>query len=1591
MKTATNICGKCGAKIPDDATREVCPACLLETGLGLLPDPPVAASDDSGPVGSTEIPSKFGDFEIARREDGSLWELGHGGMGVTYRARDSVLHRSVALKVIEVPPGAGQLEVARERFLREARAAAALRHPNVAAVYHFGTRPAPDRCYYAMELVEGETLEARVRREGPLKVTQVLEIGAQVTRALIAAANQGLIHRDLKPGNIMLTRIEDSSAGFEVKVIDFGLAKITAESFGEMDLTHGGFVGTPSYASPEQFTGGRVDARSDIYSLGASLWFALTGHLPCAGSNVEEIRRCQREAPLPVQQLVARKVPAPVIALLRSMLAVDPEGRPASARELTEGIEECRLKVTGGDETTRRSFFAELQRRNVYKVAIAYAVVAWLLMQIATQVFPFLEIPNWAIRLVIVLLVLGFPIALIIAWAFELTPEGLKRTEVADREPAKPSRKAAWIYVVTVAAALSVGLFFVGRYTAPKRAMRSGLLEKSIAVLPFENLSEDKANAYFADGIQGEILTRLAKIADLKVISRTSTQRYQSKPGNLAEIAKQLGVANILEGSVQKAADQVRVNVQLINAQTDSHLWAETYDRKLTDIFGVESEIAKGIAESLQAKLTGREEQALAVKPTNNPEAYDAYLRGMAFEARSIFAGDALLKAIDFYERAVQLDPKFALAWARLSRADAILYFWRSDTTPGRRDAAKRALENAQRLELNSPETQLALGYYQYLVLRDYGLAKTMFSRVSQMLPGSSEVPWALGRVTRREGNWDENIAYFEQALTLDPRNVELLVDAALTYTHLRQFPVALKLYDRALDIVPNDPGLMVAKAFIYQAQGNLQEAAKLLTEADAQSPSPRIFRAKITQLRLERNLGEAVRLLQARQTQFHFTSEIDKAVDQLFLAGTQRLAGDTASAKATAEQARNTLGQLYKDQPDNADLAAPLAVAYAWLNQKDSALKEAERAITLFPSAKDAVEGPDLEENMALVEMIIGENSRAVSTLTRLLQMPYLGWLYGTPITRALLRLDPLWDPLRSDPAFQKLCEENQAVAPELVTQSAAEKSIAVLPFENLSEDKANAYFAEGIQDEILTRLSKIADLRVISRTSTQHYKSAPENLPEIARQLGVAHILEGSVQKSGDAVRVNVQLIKAADDSHLWADSFDRKLTDIFSVESEVAKAIADQLQAKLTGQEEQVIAAKPTENTEAYDAYLRGLAYSLKTATTPANILAAQKYLREAVRLDPKFALSWALLSYVDALGYVTAALQRTITLREEARQAAETALTLQPNLGEAVLAKGYYHHACLKDYDTAVRYFEQARQLLPNSSRIPESLAYVARRRGQWDRSESFFNEAERLDPRNVSILTAHATNYICLRRFPEALRKLDQVLNIIPDDVDTLVENAGIAQAEGDLPRASAILAPLHPNADDAQAVETQVYQAILERRPAQIIPRLKEILAKPDPSLGFYNGELRFWLGWAQEVAGDHAAAQKSWRQARSELESFLKEQTENYQLIGDLALINMGLGDKAAAFKLIERAMAAIPIEKDAIDGTGSIDILARVAAQVGEPDRAIAALQKLLSIPYGGALVAPLTPALLRLDPMFDPLRNDPRFQKLCEEKQP
>jgi serine/threonine protein kinase/predicted Zn-dependent protease len=940
MKTANNICGKCGAKISDEATREVCPACLLETGLGLLTDESVAGVVDPGRDDAVRAPDRkkttppakmlgdFGDYEL-------LEEIGRGGQGVVYRAHQKSLNRTVALKVIGL--GYWATEAHLKRFRREAEAAASLEHPGIVPIHEVGE--SEGSCYFSMKFIEGGQLD-EVARRTPISIRQAAELISKVARTVHYAHEHGILHRDIKPGNILLDRKG------EPHLTDFGLARLVETA---STVTHTmDVLGTPSYMAPEQAVGNNVAVSSvtDVYGLGAVLYQLLTGHPPFAGGTTYETIKLLLDTEPRQPRLWNQKIDRDLSTICLKCLEKDPKRRYSSALALAEDLER------------------------------------WLKHE-----------PIWA-----------------------------RHTGIfaRGRKWVRRNPTSALLTASLIALAAAAG-WIVWKSEFIRHPVTNG-----IAVLPFENLSPNPDNAYFADGIQEEILTRLASIADLRVISRTSTQHYQNKPRNLAEIAKQLGVANIVEGSVQKAADQVRVNVQLVNAQTDSHLWAETYDRKLSDIFGVESEIAKGIAESLQAKLTGREQQALAVKPTNNPEAYDAYLRGLAFEARSS-SFDLMLETAGFYNQAVQLDPNFALAWARLSRVDALIYFIRLEPTPAARgDAAKRALENAQRLAPNSPETLLALGYYQFWVLRDYASAKTTFGRVSKMLPSSSEVPMALGLIARREANWDQSITYYEQALALDPRNELLLMRAVWPYTELRQFPAALKLYDRILDLKPDDPDAMAGKASIYQGEGNLQEAARYLS-GTKETSSAFAFSTKTFQLKRDRNYGEVVRLLQARLAQFHYDSQFGKVSDQVELALMQRLAGDTAGAKITAEQARNTLEQLYRDQPDAAFIVVSLSQAYAAMGKKDSALELAQRAIMLGPRAKDPVSGPAYEENLAVIQTMFGENSRAISILKQLLQTPYMSWFYGTPVTPALLRLDPMWDTLRADPAFQKLCEEKQ------------------------------------------------------------------------------------------------------------------------------------------------------------------------------------------------------------------------------------------------------------------------------------------------------------------------------------------------------------------------------------------------------------------------------------------------------------------------------------------------------------------------------------------------------------------------------------
>src|SRR5437660_6007923 len=734
MTSAMRVCENCGEKIFSDAPKGLCPACVLETGLGSLANEIVAGIDDPGHPADMRM--DFGDYEL-------LEEIGRGGQGVVYRARQKSLNRTVALKVIGLGQWATQAHL--KRFRLEAEAAASLDHPCIVPIYEVGERDGS--CYFSMKFIDGGQLD-EVAKRTPISFRNAAELVAKLARTVHYAHEHGILHRDIKPGNILL------DAKGEPHLTDFGLARLLET---KSTVTHTmDVLGTPSYMAPEQASGHneQLTSATDVYGLGAVFYQLLTDHPPFAGGTTYETVRLVLETEPRQPRFWNQKIDRELSTICLKCLEKDPKRRYSSALALAEDLEHW-LKHEP-IRAKRAGFFTHSRK--------------WVRRNPSTSV------------------------------------------------------------LVTLSVALAAGL---GVMTWKRES--PVLVPKSVAVLPFENLSGDPNNAYFAEGIQEEILTRLTKIADLRVISRTSTERYQSKPRDLAEIAKQLGVANILEGSVQKVADQVRVNVQLINAPTDSHLWAKTYDRKFTDIFGIESEIAKQIADSLQAQVTVSEAQALAVKPTNNPEAYDAYLHGLALHARGTplgisYSPDLLAKAASFYERAVQLDPNFALAWAGLSRDEGLRSVVRMDpNSAAQRDAAKRALENAQRLEPNSPETLLALGYYQLWVLRDYASAKNTLGAVSEMLPGSSEVRLALGRVLKHEGQWDQSIAYLEHALTLAPHNVELLMQAAGTYADLRRFPAALKVYDRVLDITPDNPDVMASKVDIYQAQGNLHEAAKLL------------------------------------------------------------------------------------------------------------------------------------------------------------------------------------------------------------------------------------------------------------------------------------------------------------------------------------------------------------------------------------------------------------------------------------------------------------------------------------------------------------------------------------------------------------------------------------------------------------------------------------------------------------------------------------------------------------------------------------------------------------------------------------------
>ena len=690
------------------------------------------------------------------------------------------------------------------------------------------------------------------------------------------------------------------------------------------------------------------------------------------------------------------------------------------------------------------SFLSELKRRNVYKVAAAYAVISWLLIQIATQVFPFFEIPNWAVRLVVILLILGFPVALVCSWLFEITTKGIMReSEVEPHESITKhtGRKIVGLTIVVAIAAAGLlayqlfrpkkGAASAGRATASLATTAAAatapavpsISPKSIAVLPFENLSEDKANAFSASGIQDEILTRLSKIGALKVISRTSTQQYQSNPGNLIEIAKQLGVANILEGSVQKAGDAVHINVQLINAATDEHLWAESYDRELRNIFGVEGEVAGAIAQALRTTLTGSEEKAMAEKPTQNVEAYNSYLRGLSIE-RAQYNYWAYQRAADAYAQAVQFDPEFAQAWARLAVLRSFLYFNTIDRRTNSAAAVQLAADRAMAIAPDAAESWIARGAYLYRVVRDFEESVSAYQEAEKRSPNNAYLLENLAYVQRRLGRWEDAEINFKKAIELDPRDVAMLSSVgAEFYSYLRRFDDARALLDRAVAIEPQSETAHSGKADILQKEDRLADAARELAQIPEDSTDDYVVNSRVQQALYERNFEKAIAVVERKLQALKPDEPLDTftQIALVELGFCQEWTGKHAEARQTFARALQSI----KPTPDTVvgpeanGVPSTLALAYAGLGEKQKALEQAQQGVSEYHD--DAINQPGAMIVLAQIQALFGDREAAIAALPHLLDVP-------AGLTRANLKLDPFWDPLRQDPRFEKLSKGNEA-----------------------------------------------------------------------------------------------------------------------------------------------------------------------------------------------------------------------------------------------------------------------------------------------------------------------------------------------------------------------------------------------------------------------------------------------------------------------------------------------------------------------------------------------------------------------------------
>jgi TolB-like protein/Tfp pilus assembly protein PilF len=1372
-------CARCDAEIDAKQLGGLCPVCLL---------------DAARPDEQAEVDDSF-------RYD-LIEEIARGGMGVVYRAIQHGSQRQVAVKMILVEQAATPGIM--ERFRAEAEAVASLDHSHILPIYEIGE--SEGRPFYSMKFANGGTLrDCAAHFARPRDAARLI---ATIARAVHHAHERGILHRDLKPGNVLL-----DGAGRTPYVSDFGLAKWIGRD-SRLTLASSA-LGTPHYIAPEQAAGAsqKLTAAADVYSLGAILYELLAGRPPFVADTPLETLQLSRETQPPLLRSIEPAVPRDLETICLKCLAKDPSARYQSAAALAQDLERW------------------LQGETILARPATTVERAW----------------SWT-----------------------------RRNRI----------------VAGLSAALAMALFLVALvvYQRLQPAPRSvEVPAKSIAILPFETRSRDPENVYLAQGIQDEILTRLSKIAELKVISRGSTERFGSSSPDLRQISQQLGVAHVLRGSVHQNGDKLRISVKLINATTDAQLWAETYDRKLTDVFEVEREVATAITRILQTKLTGKEAGVTASQPPQNPAARQLYLKARYFWSKR--TGDDLKKAADYLNQAIAADPAHALAYAGLADAYVLMPFYGAGTPqecyPKAKTAAKKALEIDETLA----EAHVALAEAMRVGDLDLAGAEKEFRRGLELDPNyANGHHWYGNGVLTALGRFDEAIAEMKRALELDPLSLIINADLGTTYFFARRYDAAVEQYRKTLEM---DAGFYYAHwglAVVLETKGSFDAALAEYETARRLNDDPWV-------MALEAHAYGA--------------------------------AGNHAQARKLVDEVKELSKSRYVS-------TAAFTVCHLALNEKAEAIRSLEKGF-----AEHA--GADLQ----------------------------------------YINVDPYFDSLRGDPQFDALASRIIPPSNHLTPLVVPNKSIAVLPFDNLSGQDENAAFANGMQDEILTHLAKIADLKVISRTSVMSYTGGVRrNLREIGQQLGAAHLLEGSVQRTGNRVRVNAQLIDARSDSHLWAQTYDRDLADVFAIQTEIARAISDQLQAKLSPLEKAAIAEPPTRDLAAFDLYSRAKALLTGMDTSDIgknNLLQAVQLLEQAVGRDPAFIQGYCrMASAHDSLYSLFDHTPARLALAEAAIQ---RALQLAPDAAEVHLALAQHFYQGREDFDRARAEVALAQKTLPNSPLCFFWDASIDRRQGRWSESIRKFQRSVELDPRNGDTYMQLALTYQHTRHYLESSQALDRILALAPKDQGSRVMKAG----NDLLGRADTV--PLHSALDSIlkedpgaarQLADSSLYVAFCERDSPGARRAIDALAGGPIRwNRVFLNHD--FLEGLLARVSGDAAAAQAAFTAARKEQEKLVAAQPDYGPAVCALGLIDAGLGRKEDALREGRRAIDLLPVTKDSVNGALMIKLFALMCAWVGEKDLAFEQLAKAAQLPghlhYGE----------LQLHPIWNPLRGDSRFGKI------